>query len=417
MSGTRPAKPWAAPGQPDPWASTSNATNKGTHIDYTTYIDTSNRIQDLAVDPAEVDEALNAWTENTIVSAFETLHDQALLLGRLTEDLPFDGSILYGEYGNDATADSQLSILLPKVSTHAQLVTLPNKPGNTSSQASSSSSLVVITPPSKSADTSSRSERAEAVSSDAPLPRDLYDKVASSWGPCSNTWQLRQWRTRVTKKMTTGQSRKRGHEGVGAQQRRRPFEDPQQRDQTALTRNLKACIRCRMQKKRCKPNPDDPFGPCLTCAAISGPTLSGLDCLRYKITDAALYREQEAPFHMWSKRWKNMDLVDIADWASDEIKTITVSQIFLDAPYEVRVKRFIPREGDMVEDAWFQNGTMRKYEIPCYALCDMTEAANMLVDFIDRNVVNYIGGALKDCDTIIRDTYSKAFVHAGEAQV
>ncbi|KAK5702417.1 hypothetical protein LTR17_022344 [Elasticomyces elasticus] len=415
-SGTRPARPGAAPGV-QPWSTT----NKGQGTEDTIYVDTNTRIESLAAAPAETNEALHVWTDDTIQRALEAFGDEASLLGLLTEDLlhvPFENSIDYAEYDNDAAADDQASLLLLEPSTRArleQLQALPSNVGNTPSHMSSSS-LVVITPPSNYTNASSSSESGKAVSRASASLGDLYDDAARTYGPCSNTWQLPQWRTRNTKKKATGQARKRAHDVADEPQPRRPFADPQQRDQTALTRQLKACIRCRMQKKRCKPNPDDPFGLCLTCASVSGPTMSRLNCLRYKITDAALYREQDAPFHMWSKRWKNMDLVDIADWASDEIKTITISQIFLDAPYKVRVKRFIPRDGDMLEDAWFQNGTMRKYQIPCYALCDMAETATMLEDFIDHNIGTYIRGAISHCDGLIWETYLKAFVHYGEAR-
>jgi hypothetical protein len=141
--------------------------------------------------------------------------------------------------------------------------------------------------------------------------------------------------------------------------------------------------------------------------------------MRSIITEASLYREQEKPFHMWSRRWKNMDLVDIQDWAGEEIKTITISQIFLDAPYKVRVRKFLPQDGDMIEDAYFHDGIMRKYQIPQYALADLEEAASMFESFIDRSIGGYIWGAVggSGCDEIILDTYRMAFRHLGEAGV
>jgi hypothetical protein len=112
-----------------------------------------------------------------------------------------------------------------------------------------------------------------------------------------------------------------------------------------------------------------------------------------------------------------MELVNISDWASDEIKTITISQIFLDAPYDVKVRKFIPQEGDMIEDSWFQNGRMKKYAVPCYALFDLEETAAMLEGFIDRNISKYITGTVSRSDPLILDTYVAAFKHYGEAQV
>src|SRR6202034_126681 len=113
---------------------------------------------------------------------------------------------------------------------------------------------------------------------------------------------------------------------------RRPF-NMAARAETARTRNLNACIRCRFQRVRCVPDPDDEHGPCLTCKRIKRPTLSSLPCLRYIITDSLLYREQSAPYQLFSKRWQTMDLVDITEWASAETKTIELTQVFLHAPF------------------------------------------------------------------------------------
>ena len=80
---------------------------------------------------------------------------------------------------------------------------------------------------------------------------------------------------------------------------------------------------------------------------------------------------------MWTKRWKTMDLVDIDHWASDDIKTITISQIFLDAPYQVRVRELIPQDGDMLEDSYYKDRLVKKYQIPCCALANLEEIAKM----------------------------------------
>jgi hypothetical protein len=77
-----------------------------------------------------------------------------------------------------------------------------------------------------------------------------------------------------------------------------------------------------------------------------------MPCVGYRVTDAALYREQQAPFHLFTQRWKSMDLVDISEWADDEIRVIKISLDFLYAPFEVRVRRFVPAPGDMLEERW-----------------------------------------------------------------
>lgn len=142
-----------------------------------------------------------------------------------------------------------------------------------------------------------------------------------------------------------------------------------------------------------------------------------LPCLRWIITDSSLYREQSKPYQMFSKRWQTMDLVDIEDWASTETRKIRLSQINLDAPYEVEVRKFVPVEGDMVEEKWISNGVVKAHRIPCYALADMKESAVVLQAFIQQSIGAYITGTVGQSDELIWQTYVFAFRHLCKAKV
>jgi len=161
----------------------------------------------------------------------------------------------------------------------------------------------------------------------------------------------------------------------------------------------------------------DPEGPCETCKAVLNPILCKLPCLRWIITDSSLYREQTRPYQMFSQRWQTMDLVDISTWASSEVKTIRLSQIYLDAPYEVEVREFEPVEGDMLEEKWTSNGIIKVHKIPRYALADMKKAALVLQNFIQRSIGTYIEGTVGFSDQLIWQTYFFAFKHARDAKV
>lgn len=138
-----------------------------------------------------------------------------------------------------------------------------------------------------------------------------------------------------------------------------------------------------------------------------------LPCLRWIITDASLHREQDRPFPLHSTRWPTMDLVDINTWASSEIRTITLSQIFLKAPYEVQVREFKPVDGDML----CSNGKGESYHMPRYAIANMHQTAAMLEAFIEQYIPAYIDGALSGSDTILWRTYMFAYRFANTAKV
>lgn len=141
-------------------------------------------------------------------------------------------------------------------------------------------------------------------------------------------------------------------------------------------------------------------------------------CVRCIITDASLYREQEAPFHLLTQRWKSMDMIDITEWASDEIRTIQVTQGFGDAKYELEVREFVPLEGDLLEEYWTDNyGVVRKQELPTYAIADMGKAATVYADFIDRSLAAYIDATVGRTDELLWYTYNMGHKHSHHAKV
>ncbi|OTB14989.1 hypothetical protein K445DRAFT_61587 [Daldinia sp. EC12] len=245
---------------------------------------------------------------------------------------------------------------------------------------------------------------------------DEYFKNVAILGPCSRIWNVPK-RTRRRKKTNNGsEPTKRKIAKHGDRPKRGPLTDDLKRANTALTRTLRGCIRCRMNRIRCDPDLEDPNGPCQTCKRIKGKTLSKMPCYRYIITDASLYREQEAPYQLYSTRWQNMNIVDIDGWASDEIKTIVISQIFLDAPWTVKVREFVPVEGDLLEEKWESNGVIRTHPIPKYGLADMNQVAEMMQDWTDQNVFKYIEGSVSKLDDLFWETYMMAFRHPQKAK-
>ncbi|AEO71828.1 uncharacterized protein THITE_2031104, partial [Thermothielavioides terrestris NRRL 8126] len=234
-------------------------------------------------------------------------------------------------------------------------------------------------------------------------------------GPCSRVWVVPR-KTRK-KRRTASPNKPSGVAEKAAPRRRGPFRDEESRTQTALTRELRSCVRCRMLRIRCHPNLSDRQGPCLNCLALTVPVIRKLPCLRWIITDSSLYREQSKPYQLFSTRWQSMDLVDVDTWASSEVRRIRLSQIYLDAPYEVEVREFVPVEGDMLEEKWTSNGVTRSHRIPRYALADMEKSAAVLQAFIQDNIARYICGTVGQSDELIWQTYFFAFRHAHSARV
>ncbi|KAL3471565.1 hypothetical protein BJX99DRAFT_266617 [Aspergillus californicus] len=235
-------------------------------------------------------------------------------------------------------------------------------------------------------------------------------------GPCSKTWSLPP-RTRRKRKAIAEEPSKKKHRTPGTTRRRGPFKDDRKRRNTALTRILKGCIRCRMMRIRCEP--DEHGGDCLTCQRAhqsKAPSIRNLPCLRWIITDVSMYREQDMPCQLFSRRWQSMDLIDITDWASSEVKTITLSQIYVNAPYNVEVRRIVPMEGDMLELTWVSGHRVRRHRMPEYALADMEGAARTLRWLTSNHVGQYILGTVGELDLLVWTTYFFAFRYQAKAK-
>lgn len=117
-----------------------------------------------------------------------------------------------------------------------------------------------------------------------------------------------------------------------------------------------------------------------------------------------------------------MDLVDMTDWASDDIRTILVSQVSLDAPFALVVRRFIPREGDRLEKRWHKDGVERQFPVPPYAIVNMAEAAESIETMVRLKQPLYLQSLLKKgpedhCGDFLWETYMFAFRHPYQVKV
>ncbi|KAI0109121.1 hypothetical protein GGR51DRAFT_512806 [Nemania sp. FL0031] len=187
--------------------------------------------------------------------------------------------------------------------------------------------------------------------------------------------------------------------------------------ETSDTRKNKACVRCHMQRTRCLSNPDDPFGECLTCVGLKGPTLSKLPCLRYKISDSQLLDKGPHPRFSWTRRWTTMKICEIEDWASDGIKTITLTQDVGNASYNLQVREFTPLPGDSLVRAWNVTGGVRSHPCAPYAIQNMRETCQTFISFVDRYMETYIEHYIDGNDPLLSKTYQMALGHSRSSQV
>jgi hypothetical protein len=167
---------------------------------------------------------------------------------------------------------------------------------------------------------------------------------------------------------------------------------------------------------QCFPDPNDAYKPCVTCQGISGQTQSKLPCLRYKISEAALFDKDSHPQFIWSRRWRQMKIAEIKEWETSEVKTVELTQDVGGASYKVNVRQFTPIEGDSLERRWTTNGEAQSYECAPYAIVNMKETGQQLMKFVENNIKTSIEYFIGESDELLRCTYDMAFEYSEKAE-
>ncbi|KAI0385840.1 hypothetical protein F5Y04DRAFT_268609 [Hypomontagnella monticulosa] len=190
--------------------------------------------------------------------------------------------------------------------------------------------------------------------------------------------------------------------------RRGPFKSNDERQKTAETRRIGSCIRCRMQRIRCETNPDDKYGSCMTCLRVINVKVWRMPCLRYKITDVKLFKPGNVKGYEWTRRWVEGIPDDISQWASAETRKVKVTEGYTEQPVELRVRRFIPQEGDRLERSWVYDGTRKRVEIPPYAIVNLEEAKSTYTNYIKQGLPECCKKVLTGKERLLLATYGAA---------
>lgn len=192
--------------------------------------------------------------------------------------------------------------------------------------------------------------------------------------------------------------------------KRGPFRNQAERQKTAYTRKIGSCIRCRMQRIRCHTNPEDGDAPCGTCKKVSNTNkVWRLPCLRLKISEVVLSKTGPVKGYEWTRRWKDGMVADeISSWASDEIKTIRVTEGFTGQSVELQVRQFVPQEGDRLERSWVVDGVRRSVKIPAFALVDMDAVRGSYDSYIENGIEKCCNKLVNREKKLLWRTYSLA---------
>ncbi|KAK0634456.1 hypothetical protein B0T17DRAFT_586269 [Bombardia bombarda] len=190
-----------------------------------------------------------------------------------------------------------------------------------------------------------------------------------------------------------------------ARKKRSPYHGSKKSD-THLTRQVHACVRCRMQRNRCIPDPANPRGPCLTCQSKTV-RMSRLPCLRYMVTDSTLFRTSldYMSFYkshpMIGPHYGDFHLERY--WTGAPSKTLCLGQLGA-MNFKVELQEFIPPPDSV--DLDLKGRPM--YAVP-WAIADPDAVVLAISDYIDRSITQYIYSYLDDTDSLVWDIFQAAY--------
>ncbi|KAI0403356.1 hypothetical protein F4802DRAFT_294042 [Xylaria palmicola] len=214
--------------------------------------------------------------------------------------------------------------------------------------------------------------------------------------------------------------------GKRAERARRPRGQllPKDREETSKTRKWKACIRCRMQKIRCIPDPAEPEKKCCVCCGkVLGletkKVIHRIPCLRWNLNEVVLFRVGGLGL---TQRWAGVCVENIpsSDWADERVITIglSVTKLLCD-PIPLKVRRFKPNSTD-VQFRYFRYKETEPPLVvttPAYALADVDATSEEYRSYVQRNAEEAIRRFVGDTTVTryVRRTFSVAIHHSAKA--
>jgi len=110
-----------------------------------------------------------------------------------------------------------------------------------------------------------------------------------------------------------------------------------------------------------------------------------------------------------------MEMQDITDWASSGTKTLELTHDFGPTTYKLIVGEFIPVEGDMLHEAWFDKDIFKTHPIPPFAIVDMKETTDELWRYVDKGVAHFMKYFVGNACDLVWNTFVMAFKHSQDS--
>ena len=153
----------------------------------------------------------------------------------------------------------------------------------------------------------------------------------------------------------------------------------------------------------------------MTCKKVANTKVGRFPCLRYKVTDVKLHKAGQVPGFEWTRRWNHNISDPIQKWASSDTKLIRIGDGYSSKPIEIRVRQFVPQDGDKLERTWDYNGVKKSVVIPPYALENWEDGKLAYSQHIRDSVSDIFKCVLGRRDGLLHKTYAQAVQLSGDS--
>jgi len=112
-----------------------------------------------------------------------------------------------------------------------------------------------------------------------------------------------------------------------------------------------------------------------------------------------------------------MELNDIDNWNSPEVKTIQITYDYSDRPLTLQVRQFKPHEGDMLHRSWKHDGVKKSVLLPPYAIASFEAAEKIYKDYINQEGDKFFYSTIDGNNKLLWETMSAAIKASNHAMV
>lgn len=122
-----------------------------------------------------------------------------------------------------------------------------------------------------------------------------------------------------------------------------------------------------------------------------------------------MFRPGQVPGFEWSRRWLDNMVEPIQHWASDETRTIRLSEGYSSKGLLLTVRQFVPIVGDKLERSWVYKGVKKSVKVPPFAVVDTAAVRQAYHTYITESMEETITTIMEESSPLLKEVYTQTW--------